>query len=118
VPSRVYVDDDGVVHLTAPEEVTEEEARAEIGKMVELLEEIPFERRRVLADVHRMNKVTLGARKAFFELTGTDFVPKVAVVVSSTYQKVLVSMFLEGAGVSRKEIKIFADEGEALKWLK
>ena len=113
--TEVYLDEDGIVRSSSPEEITDEEARNAIEKTKELLEKIPFEKRRVLVDFRKTRRGSLSARKAYLE--ATELIPKGAVLVSNIYQKIVVSLVLRAGSVSQK-IKIFTDEGEALRWLK
>jgi len=115
VLSRVYVDEDGILRNIAPEEITDEEARNVVEKMKELLEKIPFEKRRILSDFRKTRRVPFGARKICLE--AKNLVPKGAVLVAATYQKIGASFVLRAGGASER-IKIFTGEREALKWLK
>jgi hypothetical protein len=94
----VRVDGDGIVRNTAPEEITEEEAKSAIREMTGLLSGIPFEKRRVLVDFRKTRRGSPGARKVYLEATKAGLIPKGAVLVSTTYQKVLVSLVFKGGG--------------------
>lgn len=114
---EVRMGKDGIIRVINTEDITEEKVRTADKEILELIREIPFEERRILVDLRKTDKATSGARKAYSERVKSGIVPKSAVLVTTTYHKVLTSFILRASGVS-ESAKVFINEEEALEWLK
>ncbi|MCG2718063.1 MAG: STAS/SEC14 domain-containing protein [Nanoarchaeota archaeon] len=114
---KAYMGEDGIVRNINAGDITDEDVGNVDREIRELVKEIPLEKRRILVDLRKIGKATSGARKAYSESAKSGVVPKFAVLVATTYHKVLASFILTASGMS-KSAKVFINEEEALKWLK
>jgi hypothetical protein len=105
-----------VIHSINIGELEEEEVRDADRKVREMIKKIPYKERRILVDFRKTRRSSPQVRKIYADAARENLFPKSAVLVSSTYQRVLTLFVLKATGA--KGIRVFSEEEEALRWLR
>jgi hypothetical protein len=114
---EMYLDDDGILHLTFDGDMSEADARSFVSEFKPVLagstEQEPLS---ILARRGTEGRYGPVVRKFFVELNSYPQIGRVAVARASRYGRVLGGFILKATG--RENVRFFDSEAEALAWLK
>lgn len=113
--NRIYLDDDNILHYINVGEIDDECARLSCEAMAELdsMVDGPVN---YLIDLNRGGKTTPGARKQLKDYTESTVKGKLALWGLHPVARMLAAFFVNIT--SKKEMKVFKTEEEAIRWLK
>lgn len=114
--SKVYLDDDNIIHVDSIGEQDEREALEGKNKVLELAEKLQG-KCKILNDLTNMGKSRPESRKIMIESLKHKKVGKVANFGANTVSRFIASVMIKASGTEDK-VRMFKTKEEALKWLK
>lgn len=125
---KLFVDEDEIIHLIILKSETNPDINVDLTSLVKndlfkIFNENPKKEYRVLIDISPIGKITFTFPREIrkdlaVQIATHKQMKKVAFVIQSLFLKTIVDFIITASGRIRKEVKIFSDKEEALKWLK
>lgn len=118
INNKVYLGDDGFIHLDYMGEQNYEKVKADLVPMTELAEKLHKEKKHayLLVDASDVRKQDSGARKAAAEIVFSVPYDKVALFGAGPFLKNVASLIVKAIGKSNK-FGFFDTKEEAARWL-
>ena len=112
--SRVYLDEEDIFHIVGSGD-TDDKTAVEIKQRADEFLELVEEKMRIIVDMNNSGKPSAEVRRVFNELGQNEKIGKVALHGIHPVARVIASFFMKTT--TKREMRFFKTEEEALAWL-